>query len=53
MTILGVNSLIAVGTQTLATEYESAKAQLEGNDTHTQVCWSSVPFFHSAVVWQK
>ena len=30
-------SLITVETQTLAVEYESAKAQLEGNDTHTQV----------------
>ena len=30
-------TLITVGTQALAAEYESAKAQLEGNDTHSQV----------------
>ena len=35
MIIPGENSLITVGTQTMATEYGSAKAQLEGNDTHT------------------
>ena len=35
--MLIVYDLILVGTQDLESEYDAAKAQLEANDTYTQV----------------
>jgi len=32
--------LHCTGTQELASEYDAAKAQLEANDTYTQVSWA-------------